>query len=503
MRHIPATMATQHPDNSSSPEWREGDTAFVSAQEELKELLYCFTQLGTEEYMWDWEGKHADEAVIDRLFSEHYKYFKKHHLGKEIFLTFRIPNVWQEKGYSLMRALMVILTSEDFAKDLGFHPTPLFEAILPMTEKPDQLMYIQKAFSRLSQLKTKIFNHRKDDNSNYLELIPLSEGIKHQLGLKRLLQDYIGMHKSYFGKRPEYLRPFIARSDPAMMSGSITTALANKIALSDMYDFAQASRIEVYPIIGVGSLPFRGGLNPEHVEDFVKQHAGVRTVTIQSAFRYDYPADSARVAVEYLKKHLPKAAPQIINSGERKKLASMILRAEKIYQNTMPGTLKIMNPVFNSMPKRRERRQHIGLLAYSRKLGAKALPRAIGFTGSFYSIGVPPEFIGLGRFLASLSATETGLVERYYFSLRQDMIRAGNFLNKENLQILAKQNKGFEKIKKDVSLAEKFFGLEFGPGANEHYLHKNLSSNAWLLRHKPEKLHDLITETGVLRKSLG
>jgi molybdate transport system substrate-binding protein len=40
--------------------------------------------------MWDWEGKYAEESVIDRLFSNHYSFFKKHALGKDVFLTFRV-----------------------------------------------------------------------------------------------------------------------------------------------------------------------------------------------------------------------------------------------------------------------------------------------------------------------------------------------------------------------------------------------------------------------------
>ena len=101
-------MATQHPDNASAPFWERDGDGFISSYEEVAESMSCFTALGAQEFMRDWEGKNADEAVIDKLFTQYHGYFSKHPLGKEKFLTFRLPNVWEEKGYSLIRALMVV-----------------------------------------------------------------------------------------------------------------------------------------------------------------------------------------------------------------------------------------------------------------------------------------------------------------------------------------------------------------------------------------------------------
>lgn len=502
MRRIPITMATQHPDNAAAPHWKPSE-AFIAAREELAECMYCFSELGTQEYLWDWEGKYADEAVIDRLFSEHLDYFKKHHLGKDKFLTFRIPNVWQEKGYSLIRALMVILTSEDFAKDLNFHPTPLFEVILPMTERADQLMYIQSAFSKLAHLKNKVFNHRTDKNNDYLELIPLVEGVHHQIGIRKLLEEYIALHKKQFGKKPVYMRPFIARSDPALSSGNITIALANKIALSDIALLSKEQNIPMHPIIGVGCLPFRGGMTPGTINEFIKQHGGVRTVMIQSGFRYDYPENEVKQALRTLERELPKTQTQPVTTKDRTILVKLIKRAEIYYQKTLKGLLKEMQPIFKNIPKRRERRQHLGFLAYQRKSGESILPRAINFTAAFYSVGIPPELIGLGKFLHSLSAKERQVVENYYSTLVPDTLRAGWYLNKDNLNILAKKSAGWRALKKDISITEKELGIILGPVDKDHWLHKNLSSNALLLKDKPKELKELVTETGKLRQSMG
>ena len=87
-------MATQHPDNAHAAYFL--NQPYVSAADEIAECYECFANLGVEEYMWDWEGKFVDEAVIDRLFQDYNDYFKKNQLGKDKFLTFRIPNIWEE-----------------------------------------------------------------------------------------------------------------------------------------------------------------------------------------------------------------------------------------------------------------------------------------------------------------------------------------------------------------------------------------------------------------------
>src|SRR3989344_7434075 len=174
-RKIPATMATQHPDNAGAPYWEKDGDGFVSTREETRECYSAFKDLDCQEFMWDWEGKYVDEAVVDRLFHTYYDYFKKHQLGKDKFLTFRIPNIWHERGYSLARALMGILTAESFARDLQFHTPPIFEVILPMTDRAENIIYIQNTFTKLATFKCKLF---KDQcRSNYLNVLPLLEGV--------------------------------------------------------------------------------------------------------------------------------------------------------------------------------------------------------------------------------------------------------------------------------------------------------------------------------------
>lgn len=502
-RKIPATMATQHPDNAFPAYWDETKHPFIGVHKEIIEAVHCFKDLGVSEYMWDWEGKHADAAVIDRLFSDNYKYFSEHQLGRDEFLTFRIPNIWEEKGYTLLQAMTVILTSEDFARDLKFQQRPLFEIILPMTESADQLMEMHTVFEKLARFKSKEFTPKLEVNDDYLALIPLVESVESQLSIRKLLEKYVSLHKKHFGEEPEYIRPFLARSDPALVSGLLATVIANKIALSQVYEFSKASSIPVFPISGVGSLPFRGGLTPDTVDMYLKEYPGMRTVSVQSSFRYDHSLASVKAAIKRLEEELPKGKPRILSSETQEAMIQIGSRASKYYQDTLNKIAADMQPFWGAIPKRRDRRQHIGLLAYGRKVGAQKMPRAITFTAGFYSIGVPPELIGIGRLLKSLSEEEIKVLEKEYPSMKDDIYRAGRYLNVDNLALLAAKNSAWKDVEKDIKFTEAFFGSPIRPVTTIEKAHKNLTANVLILRHNKEALSSLLNQMAEIRRSLG
>lgn len=500
-------MATQHPDNAAAPFWDKDGDGFVSIYEELPEAITCFRELDMDEFMWDYEGKHADEAVMDKLFSHYHDYFKKNPLGKKKFLTFRLPNIWQERGYSLIRALMVILTSEDFARDLGFHAPPLFEVILPMTENAGQLLYIQKSFQELARFKSRTFSHKSDSNNEQIEMIPLVESIESQMDIRRLLYEYARLYKKNFKKNPAYIRPFLARSDPSLISGLVATVLANKIALSEISDFSKKTGIRTYPILGAGSLIFRGGLSPNRAKKFIREYGGISTVTIQSAFRYDYPLRKVKSARVLLSQALPKTKAQKMADKERREVGKMAAKFAAAYQSALSPVIKDMEGLFAAVPRRRERRLHIGLLGYNRRAGKLHLPRAINFTAAFYSIGIPPEFIGLGRVLRNMNPSETRLLKKFYVNFASDLKEVGRYLNRENLLLLAKGrdkgSRGWQGILEDVRATEEFLHTVFGPRTMSELEHKNLAANTLLLRKNPGLAAKLVAETGILRRSLG
>ncbi|AFT81283.1 phosphoenolpyruvate carboxylase [Leuconostoc carnosum] len=473
-RKIPSIMGTQHPDNANAPFWDSSQQPFISAYREMNEAFENFSELDVDEYMWDWEGKHADAAVIDRLFSTEYDYFKSHQIGRDKFLTFRFPNIWEEKGYNLMQAMTAILSSEDFSHDLGFDQRPLFETILPMTQRADQLIEMQILFEKLAKFKSVEFT-KSDKNNPYIEMIPLFEDFNTQLHAPEILKTYLKLHEEHFGFRPKYLRVFLAGSDSALTAGFMSSITGNKLAIARLHEFAQEENIEIYPISGTGSAIFRGGLSPKRIQRYLKEFPGVRTATVQSAFRYDFPLEEVTAAITELKAQLPVVEPLKISAADQKILTEVAEESAEFYAHTLDQLVPDMQPIFKAFPKRRDRRQHVGVLGYSRSVDGIELPRAINFTGAFYSIGVPPEFIGFGRALKNLKPSHLETFVRHYPSMADDFRELANYVNLDALEILKTHSSAWADVARDIMIMKDIFNLEIGPKTREQQQHAEIA----------------------------
>lgn len=502
MRKIPVTMATQHPDNAG-PSPFTGER-FVPASAEIDECYRCFSELGVDEYMWDWEGKFVDEAVIDRLYQNYTEYFRKHQLGKDKFLTFRIPNMWEQKTHRVPRSLMNICAAENAARNYKFHSPPIFEVILPMATSAEQLLYVDHAFTKVADAMGDIFDmptpHR------HLDVIPLFEDIETMGRAPQILAEYVdGLKKTRKGV-PKQMRVFIARSDPAMNSGLIPTVLAVKLLIADTHGFGTRSGIAMYPWVGGGSLPFRGGINPENVDAVIEEYAGAHSLTIQSAFRSDYPLGSAKKAIARINKELPRTRNSYLKlePAEIKAIRRFGRTVEQMYQKTVEPLAPFINEIARYIPRRRERVQHIGLFGYSRGIGKVKLPRAISFTGALYSLGIPPEFIATGRALKE--AKKQGvlpLMLRMYPNLKRDLLHAGKYLNTENLRLLAGKHREFKPVVSDITEIEAYLGEELKPTKSSHFLHRNHTSNVYYQWRDGDDYAESILNAAEVRKSIG
>jgi phosphoenolpyruvate carboxylase len=501
MRKIPSTMATQHPDHARKPYWHS--EAFIDTKHEAEECYRSYRDLECEEYMWDWEGKYVDEAVIERLIENYFEFFKENQLGRDVFLTFRLPNIWEEKGYRIARAFVNIITAQQIAREFDLHTPPIFEVILPMTTSASKIFFIKKRYAELA----KAFSGLRERGPSSIQVIPLVERADDLAQVDRILQKYVELcRKDKLVRREgiQYLRPFLARSDPALNSSSTAATLAVKTALSKCSEFSEKTGIETFPITGMGSLPFRGNLNPETVDSFLEDYAGVRTATVQSAFRYDYGLPKVRSAIERLNTSLEKGKTRVYDKSEVESLRKLIRIFSKHYRPTIESISGLVNKASAFVPPRRERRLHTGLFGYSRKVGNTHLPRVITFVCSLYSLGIPPEVIGAGRALREAKRRSLlGFLEENYSGLRSDLIEAGHYLNRENLRVLSSSYQGLRAVEEDIDLVQEILGIELGPVETDHFIHRNITSNIRLLFAKGKDVTDEIVRAGEIRKSLG
>lgn len=499
-RKIPGTLATQHPDHVSKPYWHK--EAFISTQYEAEETYLCYSDLGIKEYKWDWEGKLVDESVLERLFSTHFNFFKKNPLGIDTFLTFRLPNPKLDSEFRIGRAFMNLASAASIAKHFKLPSPPLFEVILPMTENAEEMLAIQLAYKEMHKLTHPLY--RLEGILTNLRIIPLFEDVNTIINSDKILERYLTLYKKAFKKLPPYMRPYVARSDPAQNFGIVPTVIAIKIALSRYLKLEKKLGIPFFPIIGAATLPFRGGLNPLNIEKFVEEYKGIRTTTIQSAFRYDFDKDKVKMAISKLNKLLPRKDADEISAKDEKMLQKLIPFFEEQYREVIEGVSPTINKIASSFPKRRERVQHIGLYGYSRGVGKVKLPRAIVFNGAFYSVGIPPEVIGTGRGLKR--AKELGklnLIKKYYKFIKEDLIEAGKYLNKENLIKLSRESAIWKKVLEDVLNIEEIFNISLGPKTEDEKKHKLLTGEILASLESSGGLTGLIVEAAILRHSLG
>ncbi len=487
-------MVSQHPDHAGKPYWQQSD--FIDSQAEIEECFRSFSDLNADEYMWDWEGKFVDEAVIERLFHTYGDFFKTHHLGKDIFLTFRVPHFHNHTDHRLGRALLAIKTAAGLTKSIGFHSPPLVELIVPLVESASDMLEIHEAYDQLQSLNHRLF---KFDTHHPLGVIPIFEQIDTLFKSGEILHQYATGYKARYHQSPAYIRPFSARSDPALNSGLVPAVIANKVALNEYNRFTIHTGIPVYPIIGPGALPFRGHFNPERIADFFAEYPSIHTAVVQGAFRYDWPIDVVTAAIKKLKSrrvHLPQTI-------DKRKAQTICDIFTKTYKTTVEKIAPQINHLASTLPKRRERVLHIGLFGYSRETAGVKLPRAIGFTAALYSLGAPPEIIGTGRGLQELR--RQGLLpylETYYHHLKADLQFALKYYNSSAVSLLAKENSAWNDVIEDARLVREYLSSDQNTiHANHHRLSYSIAKS--YLQLPKEKITKLVTKAAVIRRSLG
>jgi phosphoenolpyruvate carboxylase len=418
-------MSTQHPDNVHLPFFAESPD--LGGEDEIQEAFYAYSHLGCDEQMWDAEGKEVDGFVVKKLLTKYPDFFTETRLGKDIFLTIRVPNPKEEKAEAkvLIETLESIPRSFDAAK-LYFKDdvAPIFEVILPMTTSEQgldriynyyQKFVVGKQFYPTVEGDILISDWVGEFKPHNINVIPLVEDKQHILFSHLLLKAYLS------DKDFEYQRIFFARSDPALNYGLLSAVVINKIAHQRIHQLSEELSIDLYPIIGVGSAPFRGNLRPDTVDRVIKEYPSVQTFTLQSAFKYDYPPNVVSKAITKLYE-TPRSKPHFM---EEERCIEIVEKYAEEYGKQVLELAPLINKVSKFIPKRRKRKLHIGLFGYCRSVGEHCLPRAIGFTASLCSMGLPPALLGLN----ALSQKDYDFILTQYINFEEDLKDALKFYN--------------------------------------------------------------------------
>jgi phosphoenolpyruvate carboxylase len=437
VRKIPRTMCTQHPDYASMPQWVSGD--FIKGDDEVYEAYVNYSVYGCQETMWDFEGKDVDIYVVRKLLESYGGFFINNVLGEDIFLTYRLPNpnveVSDRKVYA--EALETIPMAYDLARVFYGRPVrAIFEVIFPLTSSHMDLILTLKYYEKVvaGKCSVELYNGVKvadligEVEPKSIEVIPLVEDMESLLRVDSIIEGYVKV------ARPSYMRVFIARSDPAMNYGLVPAVLLAKIALSRAHEAGGRLGVEVYPIIGVGPTPFRGNFNPRTVDRTLNEYRGVYTFTVQSAFRYDYGVDSVKAAIDSVNNAKP-TEPVIMSKGEEEAALALIRQYIERYQAEVEGLAKAINYMSQLLPPRRTRRLHVGLFGYGRGFRGVTLPRAITFVGALYSMGIPPELLGLSTLL-KLNEEQWRVLENHYVNLWRDLGEAAQYVCVECIEQL-------------------------------------------------------------------
>jgi len=447
MVKIPRCMSTQHPDNVQVPFFSENSE--LQGEDEVQEAYYVFSHLGCDEQMWDYEGKEVDNFVIKKLLTTYGSFFRQNQIGRDVFITPRVPNPAVERSEAkiLLETLGSIPRSYDAAEIFQpCYPAPIFEVILPMTISAEDINRIYIYYehfvggrnnTRLPGTDLTIGEWLGEFRPQRIHVIPLFEAVEHMLSAADVMEEYLQ------DKPLAYHRVFLARSDPAMNSGLVSTVLANKIALYRLSQLENRLGKPLYPILGVGAAPFRGHLKPTNVERVVEEYPSVQTFTIQSAFKYDYPALEVSQAIRRLHE-LPRRQAHAVDERRCFEIMEKYTRA---YRSAVMELATVINNVAAYVPRRRKRKLHIGLFGYSRNLNGVSLPRAISFTAALYTIGLPPEILAL----EVLSREDMAFLKDVYVNFEADLTAALQYADLENPFMSEKLRQGIERLGVSVS----------------------------------------------------
>ncbi|MDG6245031.1 MAG: phosphoenolpyruvate carboxylase [Methanolobus sp.] len=469
---FPKVMCTQHPDSVSK---------YISTQEEIVEAIEAITRYACDEYMPDYEGKttpyHQNVQIVSKIIEETGLI-----PGKDVFITPRAPSAVHENRFRQLMVMMSVAEANYNAYEYSDFQA-ISELVHPMTSTIKEIIEAQQHMTDISELAKKEFNFKMEPP----RIIPLIEDVPGLLNAKEIISNTILESRDQLNDKVEKYRIFIGKSDSALTFGHVASTLSCKYAISSLHELEPEIDTEIGIIFGGGALPFRGHVTLENADNFFEEYRGIDTLTLQSGLRYDHEEGKAENLVKYAKNKLSKS-PDIFTDEEKEELINIIAIFGSRYNRALKSISPTINSISDFLPQQRDRLTRGGKTGYSRdapnitqisgfcRSDIKKeleismpeinldLPRAIKFTGAFYSIGLPPEIIGTGSAIADVreklgeDACER-LLTKYFPSLQSDLRFAFDYLDMSAASKFL-SNEFMECVLQDVNILREMFDLE-------------------------------------------
>jgi len=330
------------------------------------------------------------------------------------------------------------------------------ETIVPMIESGSEVIQIQERINSVIELGNKNYDIQFPMNS--IRVIPLIESVPALVNVDLILEEYARdlLDK---GVALDDLRLMFARSDSAMSYGMVSSVLAVVIAIDHSLQWGKRNKVNVAPILGCGSLPFRGHLTLENIDSMYSTYAGIKTYTIKSGLRYDNGNIKTKKVLNSLKENIHIDLNRHFLTTDIDQMKEYIGIFTNYYMTSFIKLINTVEIISQTIPKNRDRlastksgleyirevanMEEIAKLVKSESLKNRLLnidtnihctvPRAISFTAAMYTLGLPPEFIGVGRGLKEVFDLygKEGIEQLllFYPQLKNDLIFAQKYLN--------------------------------------------------------------------------
>lgn len=428
---VPAVMVTQNSDSAST---------YVSLSEEPDEAVSLLAPVeegghGFDELMVDFKGKMTPcnqvVSIVARLIEAGVIQSSK------VKVTPRMP---ADDTVGLRRtAILHSIIEANYTAYHHLNENVVEGVIYPVSSDVRSLVRVEANFNIIKNYVLESL--LKPVEVKDLHFIPSLDNFNLLINVADIISSYVNARATMLPQESEKIRVYLARENISAKFGMLPSALALRLALSKLNDAAKSLSVPVYPILECSPLPLRGNLNHDSKDSFLRMYGGVATVAVPPSLIYDSgkrPSD----LVKSLKDELQGKSPPEL-SGEEAQIRELIFFFACEYVRTVSKAADVLMRLSSLIPERREASisEHLNVSlkeleplkvgGTSMELEPFTIPSPVKYAALMYSLGVPPELVGVGRALSLLEKKRKGLVERLfdlYPSLEDDISSAWRFL---------------------------------------------------------------------------